>query len=83
MGEEVVFEGVIVGFEQVEGFEASSIYIQGSINNEQKAFYLLIDTNTYKKILRLGIGQAISGKGVVVSSNDTLVIKAEHVSLKQ
>lgn len=73
-GKKVLFEGVIVGFESPPGYRDTALFIQGSVNNEPAAFYLLVPRDKHKEYIRLGVGQMISGKGEVVS-NDPLVLK--------
>ncbi len=74
VNETVYFEGVIVGFESPEGFNEPSLYIQGSINNEDASFYLLVSESDYEEFVRLGVGQMISGKALIVS-HEPLVLK--------
>ncbi len=74
MAEKVYFEGVIVGFESPEGFDEPSLYIQGSVNGEPTGFYLLVPREKHAEYTRLGVGQMISGRGVIVNS-DPLVIR--------
>jgi hypothetical protein len=72
--EKVIFEGVIAGFESPEGYSEPSLYIQGSVNGEPVGFYLLIPKERHEELSRLGVGQMISGKGVIVS-RDPLIIR--------
>lgn len=75
MNENIVyFEGVIVGFESPEGFNEPSLFIQGSINNEDASFYLLVSESDYEEFMRLGVGQMINGKAHIVS-REPLVLK--------
>ncbi|ADI32405.1 hypothetical protein [Staphylothermus hellenicus] len=70
----VLFEGVIVGFESPPGYSDPALFIQGSINNETASFYLLIPREKHNEYMRLGVGQMISGRGVIVST-EPLIIK--------
>ncbi len=73
-GETVEFDGVIVGFESPEGFDSPSIFVQGSVDGEQASFYLLVPRKKYDELLRLGVGQIISGVARIVS-RDPLVLE--------
>ncbi|ABN70254.1 hypothetical protein Smar_1159 [Staphylothermus marinus F1] len=73
-GKKVLFEGVIVGFESPPGYSDPALFIQGSVNNETTSFYLLVPREKHDEYMRLGVGQIISGRGVIVSS-EPLVIK--------
>ncbi len=73
-GETVEFDGVIVGFESPEGFDAPSVFVQGSVGGEQASFYLLLPREKYEELLRLGVGQMISGVARIVS-RDPLVLE--------
>jgi hypothetical protein len=70
----VWFEGVIVGFESPPGYSEPSVFIQGSINGENKSFYLLIPRDKYEEFLMLGVGQIINGRASIVSE-DPLILK--------
>lgn len=71
---EVVFEGVIVGFEDLEEIGRQALFIQGSVNGDPSSFYLVVDSiEVYNELLRLGIGRAVSGKGVVLSKQPLVV----------
>jgi len=74
VGETVEFDGVIVGFESPEGFDAPSVFVQGSVGGEQASFYLLLPREKYDELLRLGVGQMISGVARIVS-RDPLVLE--------
>jgi hypothetical protein len=69
----VWFEGVIVGFESPPGYSESSVFIQGSVNGENKSFYLLIPKDKYDEFLRLGVGQMINGKASIISENPLIL----------
>ncbi len=70
------FEGVIVGFESPPGFEEyKAIYVQGSINDEPKGFYVLVSNEDYEKIVLQGIGRLAEGLGEIVSE-EPLVVRA-------
>lgn len=66
----VHFSGVVVSFEEGED---KVLYIQGSINEENTAFYLLVPEEVYRKYAVSGIGKWIEGEGVVVSENPPTV----------
>jgi len=76
---EVVFEGVIVGFEPAPGFEdRKAVYVQGSFDGESTGFYVLVADDLYERLISMGVGRMISGKGSVVS-RDPVVIEASIV----
>ena len=79
MYEEVEFEGVIVGFEEAPGFEhRKAIYLQGSYNGESTGFYVLLPDDLYERLISMGVGRMISGRGSMVS-RDPIVIDASII----
>ncbi len=70
---EALFSGVIVGFETIEGFGETIVYVQGSVDDVARDFYILVDRETYNKLLALGIGVMISGRGRVLSEKPFIV----------
>ncbi|OYT40904.1 MAG: hypothetical protein B6U89_00755 [Desulfurococcales archaeon ex4484_58] len=63
----VKFEGVVVGFESPSGYSGPALYVQGSIDDRDSSFYLLVSEDIYKEYLVKGVGQLISGRGRIVS----------------
>jgi len=45
------------------------------VNDKEAEFYLILDPASYDEVLRLGIGQQVSGRGVVESENPFIVRK--------
>ena len=76
---EVEFEGVIVGFELAPGFEdRKAIYLQGSYNGESTGFYVLVSDDVYERLISMGVGRMISGRGSVIS-REPIVIDASMI----
>ncbi len=68
MEKEVSFEGVIVGFEPAPGYEdRKAIYIQGSYGNSSGGFYVIVPDQLHSKLMSMGVGRMISGKGKLLS----------------
>ncbi len=67
------FEGVVVGFESPEGYSDPALYIQGSIDGRETAFYLLVSRDVYEKYVVGGVGKMISGVGIIVSDNPLII----------
>ena len=67
MSEKVLFEGVVVGFEEDE--KKFLISIQGSIDSESASFYLEVEKNIYDELTKLGVGRMVKGEAVIVSRN--------------
>lgn len=76
---EVEFEGIIVGFELAPGFEnRKAVYLQGSYNGESTGFYVLVPDSIYERLISMGVGRMISGRGSVVS-REPIVIDASMI----
>ncbi|WP_148676481.1 hypothetical protein [Thermosphaera aggregans] len=71
----VQYEGVVIGVEQPEGVKEPCILVHGRVDDKDAEFYLILDPEAYYEVLRLGIGQQVSGRGVVESSNPLIVRK--------
>jgi len=71
----VYYEGIVIGVEQPEGVKEPSILVHGRVNDKEAEFYLILDPASYDEVLRLGIGQQVSGRGVVESENPFIVRK--------
>lgn len=67
MSEKVLFEGVVVGFEEDE--KKFLISIQGSIDSESASFYLEVEKDIYDELAKLGVGRMVKGEAVIVSRN--------------
>ncbi len=67
------FSGVIVSAEEEDGTVA--LYIYGEVGDREGYFYVKISRERAEKILALGIGQRIEGRGVLVSE-EPLVVEA-------
>ncbi|MCY0868451.1 MAG: hypothetical protein OWQ48_04380 [Desulfurococcus sp.] len=74
MSSRVVFAGVVVSVESLEGFEQPLLYLHGRVDGVEEDFYVLVDEGRIEEYLRLGIGQSIEGIGVKVSEKP-LVLK--------
>lgn len=71
---EVEFEGVIVGFEGAPGFEdRKAVYVQGSYDHEYTGFYVLVPEKVYERLISMGVGRMISGRGSVVSKEPVII----------
>jgi len=76
---EVKFSGVIVGFESLsEEAESSSpaVFVVGSIDDREASFYLLVPPEVFERYLKMGVGQFIEGRGLLIKA-DPPVIKYE------
>ena len=74
IGDRIRFEGVVVGFESPEGIDEPTLYIQGSIDGEDRAFYLIVPRDMYEEYRVSGVGKMLSGVGVIVKE-EPLIIK--------
>ncbi|WFO75535.1 hypothetical protein J4526_01155 [Desulfurococcaceae archaeon MEX13E-LK6-19] len=72
MGEKVVFEGVVVGFEKDDA-NKYLVSLQGSVGSEYKSFYLAVDEKTFNELMKLGVGRMIRGEGEILADNPTIV----------
>ncbi|MEM1627707.1 MAG: hypothetical protein QXP02_05840 [Desulfurococcaceae archaeon] len=72
---EIYFSGVIIGFEQLPGFNEILIYAYGSVNGNETYFYVKIEKDLLEKYIKYGIGQRIEGIGEVLSENPFIVLK--------
>lgn len=75
MKNHVYYEGVVIGVEQPEEVGEPCILVHGRINDKDAEFYLILDAASYHEVLRLGIGQQVSGRGVVESTSPLIVRK--------
>ncbi len=69
----VRFNGVVVGFEVLEKY-GNVLYVQGSVDDKDSSFYLVVSPELYKEYEVRGVGRMIDGKGVLLSE-DPIVIK--------
>lgn len=76
MKREATYSGVVVSFERGDEGELL-VYVYGEINGEETYFYVKPKSGEVEGILRLGVGQRIEGKGVVVSENPLIVSVSE------
>ncbi|MEM0380805.1 MAG: hypothetical protein QXP71_05705 [Desulfurococcaceae archaeon] len=70
--EEIVFEGIVIGYEELENI-GKVLYLTGRINNTDCFFYLKVSKNMYEEYVLKGIGRLISGRGLIISRNPLIV----------
>jgi hypothetical protein len=72
---EVVFSGVIVGFEDMPEHGGRAVYVQGSVDNSESSFYVILPDDKYEELLQKGVGRMISGRAVIVSREPELILR--------
>ena len=72
-GKEVRFKGVIVGFEELIEYSSPALYVQGSIDNIDTSFYLLVPREVFNNYQTQGVGRIIEGRGLLVKRNPFIV----------
>lgn len=74
MKHEVTYSGIVISFEYDDQGELL-LYVYGEIDGEEKYFYIKPGSGEAENFLKLGVGQSVKGKGVVVSENPLIVFK--------
>lgn len=80
MSRKVVFEGVVVGFDDLGGNVGEAVYIQGTLDGRSTSFYILVDKSVLESLKKHGVGRMISGKGLAISE-DPIIIRAEETTI--
>lgn len=76
--ESVRFEGIVIGYEEVEGFRWPLLLLRGTVDGRDAEFYLLLDKDAAQRVASMGIGQALKGVGEV-ERREPLIIRARDV----
>ncbi|ADV64390.1 hypothetical protein [Desulfurococcus mucosus] len=69
------FSGVVIGIEQVEGYDKPLLYVHGEAEGYEGEFYVLVPDEELENYMRLGIGQRIEGVGVEESGSPLVLRK--------
>lgn len=69
---QVTYSGVVISLERDERGEYL-VFAYGEVNGKEGYFYIKLKNSELERVLRLGLGQRVEGRGFITSENPLLV----------